>query len=134
MSLLAQIPPTSTAAEYDALAPHYDAFTDDARYDGWIRRLEALARRHGLTGRRALDLGCGTGSSLLPLTRLGYDAVGCDVSAAMLQRAACKLPAGVELVVSDLCALPELGCFDLVWSVNDTVNYLVAPAELRRAR
>jgi SAM-dependent methyltransferase len=133
MALLAGELPTGTGDGYDALAPHYDAFTAHPEYAGWVRSLEALARDHGLTGRRALDLGCGTGSSLAPLVELGYEAVGCDASAAMVERAARKLPSTVDLVVADMRALPELGTFDLVWSVNDTVNYLVDVGDLRRA-
>lgn len=114
-----------TAAEaYDALAPHYDAFTEHPNYPNWVRSLEALARHHGLTGRRALDVGCGTGSSSAPLVELGYDVTGCDASAGMLALASARLPGHVSLVQADLRALPELGRFDLVWCVNDTINYL----------
>jgi SAM-dependent methyltransferase len=133
MTLLVEEPPTGTGTDYDALAPYYDAFTEHPEYAGWVRSLEALARRHGLSGRRALDLGCGTGSSLAPLVELGYDAMGCDASAGMIEQAARKLPPAIRLVVADMCTLPRLGSFDLVWSVNDTVNYLPDADGLRRA-
>jgi predicted TPR repeat methyltransferase len=133
MPLLDQELPTGVGIDYTALAPYYDAFTEHPGYAGWVRSLETLARRHGLSGRRALDLGCGTGSSLLPLIELGYDATGCDLSAAMLEHAARKLPPTVELVEADMRALPELGSFDLVWSLNDTVNYLAEADDLRLA-
>jgi SAM-dependent methyltransferase len=133
MSSLAQVLTRSTAPEYDALAPHYDAFTAHPDYADWVRSLEALARRHGLHGRRALDLGCGTGSSLLPLVELGYEAVGCDASAGMVAVAKRKLAGTARLVVADARDLPALGSFDLVWLVNDTVNYLVGDGDLRRA-
>jgi SAM-dependent methyltransferase len=118
---------------YDAFSPHYDAFTAHPNYPSWVRSLEVLARSHGLTGRRALDLGCGTGSSLMPLVELGYEATGCDASAGMLEQAARKLPPAVRLVAADMCALPDLGTFDLVWSLNDTLNYVADPGALRRA-
>jgi SAM-dependent methyltransferase len=121
------------AIDYDALAPHYDAFTEHPNYASWVRSLEALARRHGLVGRRALDLGCGTGSSLIPLLELGYEVVGADVSEAMLEQAAHKLPARTPLVVADMCSLPDLGSFDLVWALNDAINCLLSDDELRRA-
>jgi SAM-dependent methyltransferase len=134
MALLVEIPPTGVGPDYDALAPYYDAFTEHPGYPGWVRRLEALGRRYGLVGGRALDLGCGTGSSLAPLLALGYEAVGCDVSTAMLARAAAKLPGRATLVAADMRSLPEdLGAFDLVWSVNDTVNYLADADGLRAA-
>jgi SAM-dependent methyltransferase len=133
MALLDEPGASGAASCYDALAPHYDAFTEHPNYPTWVRSLEALARRHGLTGRRALDLGCGTGSSLVPLLELGYDVVGCDVSPGMIERAASKLLADVPLVVADMCALPELGSFDLVWAVNDGLNYVPEGGDLRRA-
>jgi SAM-dependent methyltransferase len=133
MTLLDEPDATAVASSYDALAPHYDAFTEHPNYATWVRSLEALARRHGLSGRRALDLGCGTGSSLLPLFELGYDVVGTDVSPGMLERAARKLPADVPLVLADMRSLPELGVFDLIWAVNDGLNYLPDDADLRRA-
>ena len=133
MALLHEPGATEVASSYDALAPHYDAFAEHPNYPTWVRSLEALARRHGLSGRRALDLGCGTGSSLLPLLELGYDVVGCDVSPGMVERARRKLPAGVPLVVADMCALSELGSFDLIWALNDGLNYVLDGADVRRA-
>lgn len=124
---------TARSSAYDALAPFYDAFTAHPNYPSWVRSLETLARSHGLTGRRALDIGCGTGSSVVPLLELRYEVTGCDVSAGMLAQASRRLPADVPLVHADMCALPELGTFDLAWCVNDTVNYLYDDGELRRA-
>jgi SAM-dependent methyltransferase len=133
MGLVGEAGATNIASDYDAFAPYYDAFTAHPNYSSWVRSLEALARRHGLRGRRALDLGCGTGSSILPLTELGYDVVGCDLSTGMLEQAARRLPASVSLVAANMCSLPNLGSFDLVWAVNDGVNYLADGAELRRS-
>jgi SAM-dependent methyltransferase len=133
MTLLDEPGTAEVASSYDALAPHYDAFTEHPNYATWVRSLEALARRHGLSGRRALDLGCGTGSSLRPLVELGYDVVGCDVSPQMLERARHKLPPDVPLVVADMRALPEqLGSFDLIWALNDGLNYVADGADVRR--
>jgi SAM-dependent methyltransferase len=108
---------------YEDLAPLYDAFTAHHDYEGWTDTLEVLSRRHGLRGDRVLDLACGTGKSLVPWTARGYRVVGCDLSPAMLARAAAKAPA-VELHVADLRALPLLGSFDLVLCLDDSLNYL----------
>ncbi len=118
--------PIRTAAldAYERLAPFYDSYTHHNAYAGWILRLEALARRHGLTGKRALDVGCGTGKSLSPLLELGYDAVGCDPSPAMLRAAQSKLDGQAELTLGGLPALPRLGSFDYVTCLNDVLNYV----------
>ena len=117
-------------AAYDGLAPAYDLFTGGHDHAGWAGLLERLALEQGLEGRRLLDVGCGTGSALLPMVERGYRGLGVDVSPRMLDVARGKLPAGVQLVAADMRALPDLGEFDLVWSVADAVNYLHTEAEL----
>lgn len=118
-----------TRSEYDALAPAYDALTADYCYDRWLLELERLARRHGLRGRRLLDIACGTGNSFLPLLRLGYEITGCDISGEMLARAAAKAP-GATLLRADMRRLRGLGTFDLVTCLDDSLNYLLGYAEL----
>jgi SAM-dependent methyltransferase len=101
-----------------------------------LPQLGASGREAGATTRppwASSSRSCGTGSSLQPLVELGYDTVGCDVSAGMIEQAARKLPSNVRLVVADMCALPDLGSFDLVWALNDGVNYLADAADLQRA-
>jgi SAM-dependent methyltransferase len=122
----------STASEYDAFAPYYDAFTAASDYEAWARETLVLARRHGLRGRRLLDLACGTGKSFLPFLERGFDVTGCDSSTAMLAEAARRAP-GVRLVQADIRALPRLGRFDLVTCFDDSLNYLLSEHELAAA-
>lgn len=118
---------------YATLAPYYDAFTGHHQHDVWLERLEALARAHGLRGRRVLDVACGTGKSLLPLIRRGYDGSGCDLSEAMLKRARRTLPR-VRLERADMRSLPaSLGTFDWITCLDDALNYLLGDDELARA-
>jgi SAM-dependent methyltransferase len=119
-------------SDYDAFAPFYDAFTAASDYEHWAAQVLELVERHGLRGRSVLDVACGTGKSFLPLLRRGYEVSGCDFSPAMLAEAALKAP-GVPLVPADLRRLPELGRFDLVTCVDDSLNYLRDGDELRRA-
>jgi SAM-dependent methyltransferase len=121
------------AATFESFAPHYDAFTDHPAYSAWIHRLEGLARRHGLTGSRALDVGCGTGKSILPLLELGYDVVGCDAADGMLAEAARKTGPEVRLVHAAAEDLPLLGSFDYVTCLNDVCNYITDPDRLAAA-
>jgi len=119
-------------AAYEDLAPWYDRFTADHDYERWGAALEALAIRHGLSGRRLLDVCCGTGKSFEPFLRRGYDVVACDLSSAMVARAAEKT-AGADLHVADMRDLPFWGKFDLALCLADAVNYLLDPADLRPA-
>jgi SAM-dependent methyltransferase len=117
------------AVEYDALAPAYDTLTHDYDYDRWLAEIERIARGHGLGGNRVLDVACGTGKSFLPLLRAGYSVTGCDISPAMLDRAAAKAP-GVPLHEADMRALPAFAEFDLVTCLDDSLNHLLTEAEL----
>lgn len=115
---------------YDGLAPAYDMFTGGHDHAAWAWQLEELAVRAGLTGRRLLDVGCGTGSGLAPMIERGYEVTGVDVSPRMLDVARDKLGSDVPLTAEDMRRLPSIGEFDLVWSLCDAVNYLHAEEEL----
>ena len=118
---------------YRSLAGFYDVLTAHHQHEVWLGRLEALALQCGLSGRRVLDVACGTGKSLLPLVRRGYSVTGCDLSPEMLAVARRAVPADVRLVEADMRALPDLGEFDLVTCLDDAINYLLGADDLRRA-
>lgn len=118
---------------YEAYAPVYDVFTAHYDYDGWLADLTLLLERHGLPGRRLLDVGCGTGKSFLSLLPGGWQVTGCDISSSMLEIAREKAGEGVSLSRADMRALPTFGEFDLVWALDDAVNYLLSVEELTSA-
>lgn len=122
--MLTRQPPSPAFA---AFAQFYDAYTAHPGYAGWVRGLVRLA---DAPGRRALDIGCGTGNSTLPLLELGYSVLGCDASPAMLDLAREKTGGRARFVECDAAALPRLGDFDLVLCANDVVNYLLSAAEI----
>lgn len=119
---------------YEALAPTYDAFTAEHDHERWLARIEALALGHGLSGRRVLDVGCGTGKSAAPLLRRGYRISACDLSPGMAAIARERLGPAAHVFVADMCDLPdELGPFDLVTCLDDALNYLDSAHNLRAA-
>ena len=131
----ATTPPTHLGAKvaYEAIAPVYDEFTATNDYELWLGKLLPELERHGLPGRRLLDVGCGTGKSFLPMLERGWQVTGCDISASMIELAQAKADGGANLSVADMRDLPTLGEFDLVWSLNDAVNYLLSTEELENA-
>jgi len=120
----------STARAYDVLAPAYDLLTAGYAYGPWLGAIDRLAREHGLHGRRALDVACGTGKSLEALLDLGYDAKGCDGSAGMADVARRKLLGRAEVFVADMCSLEVVGEFDLVTCLDDALNHLPSAADV----
>ena len=113
-----------TTRAYDTLAPAYDLLTAGYAYAPWLRAIDELARSHGLTGRRALDVACGTGKGTEALLDLGYEVMGCDGSPGMAAVARRKLAGRASVLVADMCDLPVYGSFDLVTCLDDAVNHL----------
>jgi SAM-dependent methyltransferase len=124
-----------TRQTYDALAPSYDDFTlgYGYKYETWTATLLERAEAVGLLGKRLLDVACGTGFSFIPLLERGWSVSGCDLSGAMVEAARAKVGARAELLVADMRELPDLGEFDLVWSINSAMNYLLGSDELTAA-
>jgi trans-aconitate methyltransferase len=81
-----------------------------------FRDLNAIIARH-VEGHRAVDFGCGAGRSTRFLRRLGFEAVGVDVSADMIRRARELDPEGDYCLIEpvDFRGLAE-GASDLVLS------------------
>ena len=90
-------------------------------YDDWYgdvtdvaATVRALARM--CDGRRALELGVGTGRVAIPLAHAGFEVTGVDASPAMLDRLRAK-PGGAEVrvVEDDMATMAAVtGSFDLV--------------------
>jgi SAM-dependent methyltransferase len=118
---------------YESIAPVYDDFTAHHDYELWLGNLLPEARRHGLSGRRLLDVGCGTGKSFLPMLERGWEVTACDISPSMLALAQAKAGNAARLSVADMRELPVFGEFDLVWALDDAVNYLLSGEELAAA-
>jgi SAM-dependent methyltransferase len=111
---------------YGSLAPYYDAFTHHPDYPLWIGDLAALARAHGASGGRLLDVACGTGKSLAALLDDSViSAVGVDAVPEMVEMARRRHGDRVELVVADMTRLPRLGTFDMAFCINDALNCLL---------
>jgi SAM-dependent methyltransferase len=68
----------------------------------WLafRDIPGLLTKH-VSGARALDFGCGAGRSTRFLRQLGFDAIGIDVSEAMVREASARDPEGRYLLARD---------------------------------
>lgn len=110
-------------APYDLMAPHYEAFVGDPEINcAWLGGLIALAARAGVTGGTALDVGCGSGRSILALREAGFRAAGIDPSRGMMEIARQRLGADADLQVGALPDLPDGPAVDLVTAFNDIIN------------
>jgi SAM-dependent methyltransferase len=97
-----------------------------ARWDSGITPPEVVAEIEGeqpLTPGRALDLGCGTGTNALYLSKHGWQVVGVDFSPHAIDAARQKMAGTkrVTFVQGDVTRLSQLGVdgpFDLVLDVG----------------
>jgi SAM-dependent methyltransferase len=124
---------SDAARAYGVLAPVYDLLTADYAHGPWLAAIERLAVRHGLAGRRVLDVACGTGKSFLPLLERGFEVTACDISPEMAAEARRKARGRAEVEVADMRRLPVFGRFDLITCLDDAINHLLGPDELADA-
>jgi SAM-dependent methyltransferase len=117
---------------YESFAPIYDDFSYRNDYEMWFGFLLPELEKLGLKGGRLLDVACGTGRAFAPMVRRGWQITACDLSPAMVERAIANAPEGVEIEVRDMRELPVYGEFELVWALNDPVNYLIGDDDLAR--
>jgi len=99
-----------------ARADAYSRLEFPGTYHLAFRDLPSLCERH-VTGRRAVDFGCGTGRSTRLLRGLGFEAVGVDISADMIRKARELDPSGDYRLVEPARLAGLLpGAWDLVLS------------------
>lgn len=84
-------------------------------------------------GARILDAGCGTGRVMIRLAELGYDCVGIDLDASMLDVARERAPHlpffQVDLAAFDPAALGTAPDFDLVVAAGNVMPLLASGTE-----
>ncbi len=96
-----------------------------------FRGLPEIFARH-VAGKRALDFGCGTGRSTRLLGKLGFDAVGVDISAEMIREALARDATGDYRLVADGTVGPwPDGTFDLILSAFTFDNIPTADGKVR---
>ena len=116
---------------YTGFAKVYDLFMDDIPYEDWCNYLAGLLRGQGLADGLVLDLGCGTGKLTRLLSEAGYDMIGVDASAEMLEVAVQENPDGKILYLQqDMRELELYGTVRAVVSICDSMNYLLEYGEL----
>ena len=125
---------SAAQSPYQGLAPIYDHVMAHVNYGEWAAYIDALFTHFAPDTTHVVDLACGTGNVSFALHRLGYEVTGVDRSEAMLQVAREKVAGtDVEFVQQDLRQLAGLGPFDAATCLYDSINYLLAPADIDAA-
>jgi SAM-dependent methyltransferase len=112
----------------EAVAARYDESTAPA-FDGTViaATVEFLAELAG--GRRALELGIGTGRIAIPLAARGVAVQGIDLSSAMVARLRAKPGSdSIRTTIGDFATTSVAGPFALVYLVFNTIMNVTTQA------
>ena len=69
---------------YTSFAQVYDLFMDNVPYEQWCDFIDEILKEYQIRENILLDLGCGTGKMTRIMAAKGYDMIGVDYSAEML--------------------------------------------------
>lgn len=120
---------------YTDFARVYDELMDETPYMEWCKWIVSKLWENGIRDGLVLDLGCGTGAMTELLYTAGYDMIGVDASADMLEQAVRKKE---EACIDVLYLMQEMEAFELYGTVCavvcccDCINYLTEPEALLR--
>ena len=114
---------SAIASHYDKESKHYDAFNEEgSRQTNQV--IEKILRSQHVSS--VLDMTCGTGSQVFYLTERGYQVMGIDINACMLDIAIAKARergVSVRLELGDM-RTSKVGKFDAVISIFNAVGHL----------
>jgi SAM-dependent methyltransferase len=122
--------------DYAVLAPIYDTIglSDFSRVI--VRRVINFAQQNDWMGRRILELGCGTGMAANWLCETGFNVIGVDQSAEMLEMANTNLAERSRLLFKryqqDIRTLGAMDATDMALAL-DVMNEMESLRDLERA-
>lgn len=115
---------------YTEFAQVYDRFMDNVPYEAWCEGISKILTEHGISEGLVLDLGCGTGTMTRLLRQKGYDMIGVDASAEMLEIARNHPDEGILYLQQDMREFELYGTVRAVICLCDSLNYLLEENDL----
>lgn len=118
---------------YQDFALVYDTFMDNVPYEEWCEFLCNTLKKYKIENDLVLDLGCGTGTLTELLAKKGYDMIGVDNSAEMLNIAMKKKDESGQSILylcQDMREFELYGTVKAVICVCDSINYLLEEEDL----
>ncbi|MDY6934775.1 MAG: class I SAM-dependent methyltransferase [Spirochaetota bacterium] len=117
-------PYTAISSVYDHLLKHVD-------YDSWYYYIRSIMLKHIESPKRILELGCGTGRFGVKFSRDNFLIYGMDKSIDMLRIAKLRAFKGFHIFCGDMTNFHLSKPFDFIFSVHDTMNYLIQYKDIR---
>ncbi|MBQ6998297.1 MAG: class I SAM-dependent methyltransferase [Clostridia bacterium] len=117
---------------YGEFALVYDKLTLDVDYAARCDYIEEIFARHNAKKPELIaDLACGTGSICVELDERGYDMIGIDLSADMLNVAAEKsVGRDILYINQNICGFELYGTVDAALCLLDSINHLTEDDDL----
>lgn len=134
---------------YSSFAMVYDLFMDNVPYEEWAEYIRSILQEYGICEGLLLDLGCGTGKLTRLLAKAGYDMIGVDNSADMLEIARGAddgmsaeggnesgetqkdEQASILYLLQDMRSFELYGTVRAIVSICDSMNYILEEDDLR---
>lgn len=119
---------------YSKLSSIYDELMqEDVDYTKWADYINELLARSNVEGNIVLDLGCGTGNITIPLSEMGYEMEGLDISEEMLSIADHKAfdrKRRIKWIHGNMVDYTMENTYDAIISCCDSVNYILEDKDL----
>ena len=118
---------------YGSFAYVYDKFMDDVPYEEWADYVQSLLMEYEVREGLVLELGCGTGNLTEILASRGYDMIGVDLSADMLDIAMEKREKSgrdILYLMQDMREFELYGTVRAAVCICDSMNYLQEEKDL----
>ncbi|MDF1508285.1 class I SAM-dependent methyltransferase [Robertmurraya sp. DFI.2.37] len=120
---------------YERFAYLYDELMKDVPYEQWVRIVNDSCQKYNVSGKKLLDLACGTGELSLRLQKNGYTVSGVDLSADMLTVAQAKAVdegLAIDFFQQNMVELDLLTKYDVIGIFCDSLNYLQTEEEVKQ--
>lgn len=107
---------------------------DNVPYEEWAEYIRSILKEYDICDGLLLDLGCGTGKMTRLLAKAGYDMIGVDNSADMLEIAREEEYENTDRILyllQDMRSFELYGTVRAIVSICDSVNYILEEDDLR---
>ena len=116
-------------AVFNAYSRYYDLLYRDKDYVAEAEYIADLLKRFGVSGKRLLEFGSGTGKHGRLLAKRGYDVTGIERSAEMVAQA--ETAPGFSCQQADICTVQMGRTFDAVLSLFHVMSYQTTNAAIQ---
>jgi SAM-dependent methyltransferase len=106
---------------------------EDIPYDKWQIIVEEYSKKYQISGKRLLDLACGTGELSCRFAMQGYQVTGVDLSEDMLAVAMAKVEEEglrIPFFQQNMAELEIMDKFNFITIFCDSINYLLSEQEV----